>query len=488
MSIDWYVLSRVLFTWVTYGLIFYVGFVTLFYLILFIISARQLRREAGLRLLQYEDVLHSAFTPPLSIIVPAYNEELGIVSSVRSLLSIHYQEYEIIVVNDGSKDNTLGLMIEEFDLSLVKGKVQWSGLKKPTKPIKGVYRSLQHPNLLLVDKENGGKSDALNVGINLSKYPYFVSLDGDTVLDTDAFIKVMKPIVEAKPGEEIIATGGSVGIANGSFIQSGYLSGGNVALSRNKMVVMQVIEYMRAFLMGRIGLSKYNLLLIVSGAFGVFKKSWVMEAGGYEVGTVGEDMELVVRLHRLIKEKQSKARIIYIPDPVCWTEAPESISILHRQRTRWHRGLFESLWKHKKMLLNPRYGGIGMVSMPYFLLVELLGPVVELIGYLCIIVGYALELVNVDYAIILSVVMLLYGSFLSMGAVLLEEWGMRKYSRVSDVVRLFFLALSESFWYRPLMTLWRFEGFIQAISGRSYGWGEMTRKAGVMGKGKSSGK
>jgi cellulose synthase/poly-beta-1,6-N-acetylglucosamine synthase-like glycosyltransferase len=326
----------------------------------------------------------------------------------------------------------------------------------------------------------------LNVGINLSKYPYFVSLDGDTVLDEHAFIKIMKPIVEARPGEEIIATGGSVGIANGSTIQSGHLSDRDVALSRNKLVVMQVIEYMRAFLMGRIGLSKYNLLLIVSGAFGVFKKSWVIEVGGYEVGTVGEDMELVVRLHRLIKEKKSKGRIIYIPDPVCWTEAPEELPVLHRQRTRWHRGLFESLWKHKKMLLNPRYGAIGMVSMPYFLFVELLGPVVELIGYLCIIFGYMLELVNLEYAFILFIVMLLYGSFLSMGAVLLEEWGMRKYSRMSDLVRLFFFALSESFWYRPLMTLWRFEGLIQAISGRSYGWGEMTRKAGVMGNNKNN--
>jgi cellulose synthase/poly-beta-1,6-N-acetylglucosamine synthase-like glycosyltransferase len=468
-------------TWSTYALICYVSLVTLFYLALFIISARQLRKESGLQLIQYEDVLHSSFTPPLSILVPAYNEETGIVSSVRSLLGINYQEYEIIVINDGSKDGTLRVMVEEFDLSLIKGKIHWSGLEKSTQAIRGVYRSSLHPNLFMVDKENGGKSDALNVGVNLSKYPYFVSLDGDTVLDTDAFIKVIKPIVEARPGEEIIATGGSVGIANGSFIQSGYLNQNDVALSRNRLIVMQVIEYLRAFLMGRIGLSKYNLLLIVSGAFGVFKKSWVIEAGGYEIGTVGEDMELVVRLHRRIKEKKSKARIVYIPDPVCWTEAPESFSILHRQRTRWHRGLFESMWKHKKMLFNPRYGGIGMVSMPYFVLVELLGPVIEMIGYMCIAFGFMLDALNLEYTIILSAVMLLYGSFLSMGAVLLEEWGLRKYTKPWDVTRLFFYALTEALWYRPLMTLWRFEGFIQAIGRKKVGWGEMTRKAGVMG-------
>lgn len=467
--------------WLTQLLIIYVVVVTAFYFVLFVIAARQLRKESGLQLIQYEDVLHSTFTPPLSILVPAYNEETGIVASTRSLLSIHYQEFEVIVINDGSTDLTKDVMIREFAMVEMKGKVQWSGLQQPTQAIKGIYRSFRHPNLFFIDKENGGKSDALNVGINFSKYPYFVSLDGDSVLDRDALIKVMKPIVEARPGEEIIATGGSVGIANGSQIQSGHLASGAVALSRNRIVVMQVIEYLRAFLMGRMGLSKYNLLLIVSGAFGVFKKSWVIEAGGYEVNTVGEDMELVVRLHRLVKEKKSKARIVYISDPVCWTEVPENLQVLHRQRTRWHRGLFESLWKHKKMFLNPRYGGIGLISIPYFVLIELLGPVVELLGYLCILVGYFLDVVNVQYAVILSIVMLLYGSLLSMGAVLLEEWGLHKYSRLSDMSRLFLFALSEAFWYRPMMTLWRFEGFVQALSGRRAGWGEMTRKSGIMG-------
>ncbi len=190
----------------------------------------------------------------------------------------------------------------------------------------------------------------------------------------------MKPILESNG--EVIASGGSIRIANGCKIQNGDIL--QVGLSEKPLVIMQTIEYLRAFLMGRIGLSRHNLLLIVSGAFGVFSKSWVLEAGGYKKDTVGEDMELVVRLHRLIKEKKLKKKIVYIPDPVCWTEVPEEMTYLRRQRRRWHQGLFESLWAHKPMLANPKYGTLGFIALPYFWLVEFLGPIVECTGYLYI--------------------------------------------------------------------------------------------------------
>ncbi|PYI52284.1 glycosyl transferase [Paenibacillus flagellatus] len=458
----------------------YIAAVLLFYTALFAVSFRKLRRERGLKPIRYGDVLQSAFAPPLTIIVPAYNEETGIVSSVRSLLGINYREFELVVVNDGSRDSTLETMIAAFDMREVRHKINWTRLGRPTMPIRAVYYSLRHPNLFLIDKENGGKADALNAGIQLSRYPYFVSLDGDTVLDPDAFLKVMKPIVEAKPGEDIIASGGSVGIANGSDIASGYLREDGVRLSRNPFVVMQVIEYFRAFLMGRIGMSRLNLLLIVSGAFGVFRKDWVIEAGGYETNTVGEDMELIVRLHRLVKERKSKARIVYVPDPVCWTEAPETANVLYRQRTRWHRGLYECLRAHRAMLFNPRYGGIGFVAMPYYVFVELLGPLIELLGYVLVAWGLWLGDVNVRYAALLAACMALYGSLLSMGAVLLEEWGFRKYKRPADLNRLFVFAMTESFWYRPLMTVWRFWGLVQALGRKKHGWGDMTRSASVL--------
>ncbi|HZG72341.1 MAG TPA: glycosyltransferase family 2 protein, partial [Chondromyces sp.] len=274
----------------------------------------------------------------------------------------------------------------------------------------------------------------------------------------------------------IIASGGTVAIANDCPIERGELKPEDIVLSRKPLVVMQVIEYMRAFLLGRIGLSQYNLLLIISGAFGVFKTDWVVRAGGYKTDTVGEDMELVVRLHRMIREEKSKARIIYTPDPVCYTEAPEELSILHRQRTRWHRGTFESLWNHHNMIFNPRYGGVGLVSMPYFLFVELLGTVIELVGYLAIIFGVFFGGIYIKFALLLFILMLLYGSFLSMGAVLLEEWLTKRYQKPEELTRLMLFALSEAFWYRPIMTIWRFQGLIQAIRGKKHGWGEMTRK------------
>ncbi|HZG56071.1 glycosyltransferase family 2 protein [Paenibacillus sp.] len=454
----------------------YVGAVLAFYLLQLAIAMRKLAKEEGLAPLQLQELQHSAFTPPLSILVPAYNEERNIVDSVRSLLGINYGLFEIIVVNDGSKDRTVEEMLREFDMFEIRSKSQWSELPKTTQPVRRVFGSKRHANLFLVDKANGGKADALNAGILYSRYPYFVSLDGDTVLDPDAFVRIMKPILEARPGEEIIATGGSIGIVNGSGVDSGYLRRDDVRLSGNPLVAMQVIEYLRAFLMGRIALSEMRLLLIVSGAFGVFRKDWVIEAGGYETGTIGEDMELVVRLHRLIREKRSQARIAYIPDPVCWTEAPETLAVLKRQRSRWQRGLFESLWKHRGMLFRPKYGRIGLAAMPYFLIVELFGPIVELAGYAAVVFGYFLGALNIGFVVTFALLILLYGSLLSAGTVLLEELSLKKYNRVSDVTKLFLCALTESLWYRPLMLWFRLVGLVEAIRGKKHGWGDMARR------------
>ncbi|MEH7238038.1 glycosyltransferase family 2 protein [Bacillus sp. JJ1562] len=415
----------------------------------------------------YEDLLMSENTKPVSILVPAYNESAGIYGSIRSLLSIEYPEYEIIIINDGSKDDTLEKLISKFKLVKINRVIR-KQLK--TKEVKGVYQSSIYSNLFVLDKENGGKADALNAGINFSKYPYFCSLDGDSIIERNAFLKVLKPIIESD--EEVVASGGSVRIANGCDIQNGELI--SVGLSRKPLVVMQVIEYLRAFLTGRVGLSRNNLLLIVSGAFGVFSKKWVVEAGGY-AHTVGEDMELVVRLHKLIKEKKANKKIVYVPDPVCWTEAPESIKYLRRQRKRWHRGLFESLWIHRKLMLNPKYGSIGMLSMPYFFFIEFLGPLIELIGYVLLIVSIFTGSIYVEYAILFFLLSLIYGSIYSMAAVLLEEWSMERYSKIRQFVTLFLVSITETIWYRPLTALWRVEGMIEMVIGKK-GWGEMVRK------------
>ncbi len=415
----------------------------------------------------YEELLQSEFTKPVSILVPAYNESAGIYGSIRSLISIEYPEYEIIIINDGSKDDTLEKLIDRFQMVKINRVIR---KQLETKKVKGIYQSVIYPNLIVIDKENGGKADALNAGINLSRYPYFCSLDGDSIIERNAFLKVLKPIIESD--DEVIASGGSVRIANGCDIQNGELV--NVELSRKPLVIMQIIEYLRAFLTGRVGLSENNLLLIVSGAFGVFSKKWVIDAGGY-AHTVGEDMELVVRLHRLIKEKKANKKIIYVPDPVCWTEAPESIKFLRRQRKRWHKGLFDSLWKHRKLMFNPKYGSIGMFSMPYFFFVEFLGPLIELIGYIILIISIFTGSIYLEFAIIFFLLSLIYGSIYSMASVLLEEWSMERYPKVKHFVILFLVSMTETLWYRPLTVIWRVEGMIEMLIGKK-GWGEMVRK------------
>ncbi|MDQ1147276.1 cellulose synthase/poly-beta-1,6-N-acetylglucosamine synthase-like glycosyltransferase [Bacillus sp. SORGH_AS 510] len=447
----------------------YMVIVIVFYTAILVISLFQLRKEYLLdRVQAYEDYMDEFYTKPVSIIVPAYNEEAGVVQSVRSLLSVNYPIYEVIVVNDGSTDRTLEKMIEHYEMKEIKKVVR---KQVDSKPIKKIYQSAILSNLFLVDKENGGKADALNVGLNFSHYPYFCSLDGDSVLEQDAFLKVMKPIIDSN--EEVIASGGSVRIANGCQIHNGNIH--KIGLSDKPLVVMQIIEYLRAFLMGRIGLSRHNLLLIISGAFGVFSKHWVIAAGGYRVDTVGEDMELVVRMHRLLKEKGERKKIVYVPDPVCWTEVPEDLTYLRRQRRRWHRGLFESLWVHRKLTLNPKYGSIGFLAFPYFWIVEFLGPIVELSGYIFMVLCLFLGGIYIEYSILLFLLSCLYGSIFSMAAVLLEEWSLTKYPKVSDIVKLFLYSLTETLWYRPLTVLWRCEGIWQMIIGDK-SWGEMKRK------------
>jgi cellulose synthase/poly-beta-1,6-N-acetylglucosamine synthase-like glycosyltransferase len=449
-------------------ILIYMAMIILVYGAMLISSLLQIRKTYQLDDFDpYEDLLQSEYTKPVSILVPAYNESAGIYGSIRSLVSIEYPEYEIIIINDGSTDDTLEKLQSKFKLVKTNRVIRQ---QLETKRVKGIYQSTIYSNLIVIDKENGGKADALNVGINCSRYPYFCSLDGDSIIERNAFLKVLKPIIESD--DEVIASGGSVRIANGCKIQSGELL--SVGLSNKPIVIMQVIEYLRAFLTGRVGLSQNNLLLIVSGAFGVFSKKWVIEAGGY-AHTVGEDMELVVRLHRLVKEKGLNKKIVYVPDPVCWTEAPESIKFLRRQRKRWHRGLFDSLWRHRKLMFNPKYGSIGLVSMPYFFFIEFLGPLIELIGYILLIVSIFTGSIYLEYALIFFVLSLIYGSIYSMAAVLLEEWSMERYPSVRHFAVLFFVSLTETFWYRPLTVIWRVEGIFETLIGKR-GWGEMVRK------------
>lgn len=411
--------------------------------------------------------LKEVYSKPVSIIVPAYNEEQGIIATVHSLLTIEYPQYEIIVVNDGSKDETLQYVIEEFKMEEV---FQTIPRHLQTERVRGMYRSQVHANILLIDKDNGGKADALNVGINVSKYPYFCSIDGDSLLESKSLLQVMKPIIVSNG--RVVAAGGSVRIANGADIQFGKVL--QTVVPSNPVVIMQIIEYLRAFYMGRIALSKFNLVLIISGAFSVFSKDYVIKVGGYSRKTIGEDMELVVRLHRYLLKNKIKRTIEFIPDPICWTEAPESLKDLRTQRRRWHQGLISSIMLNRVMFLNPQYRQIGMISFPYFVFVELLGPIVEVLGYIYVILSFMVGNIYMESAIILTLLFLMYGTMLSMFAVLLEAWSLKTYPRVRDTLKLMIYALTENLWFRPLMTLYRLEGIWYYFRGKN-DWGKLKR-------------
>ena len=439
------------------------------YLLLFLISlAEVLKFVRRTFFSDYRQIMQSDMTWPISVLNPAHNEEKTIVETVRSMLMINYGEFEIIVIDDGSNDGTLRRLIDAYELRRTDRPYKYS---IPTGQVRAVYGSLAHPNLTVIDKEKGGKSDALNAGINLARYPLFCSIDGDSIIEDNALLRVVKPFME-KP-IETVAAGGIVRIVNGCDVKDGRVT--RIALSDRALPILQVVEYLRAFLTGRVGWSNLRSLLIISGAFGIYKKQEVLEIGGYTHGTDTEDLELVVRLHEHMRRKKQPYRVVFVPDPVCWTEAPESLSVLARQRNRWHRGLLQTLWQHKRMLFNPKYGNVGLFAFPYFVLFELLGPFIETFGYLAVIVSYLLGILDVQFFMMFLAVAILYGMFLSIAAILLEEISFRRYPGWIDLTKLLAYSVIENFGYRQVLSAMKVKAFWDAIR-RRRAWGQMQRR------------
>lgn len=410
---------------------------------------------------------------PISVLVPAYNEEETIVDNIKSLLSLNYPSFEIVVINDGSKDETLNKIIEHFSLKPVYQPVRY--LIK-TEKVRAIYRNIDIPKLIVIDKENGGKADALNAGINISRYPVFTSIDADSILESDSLVRVIMPFIEDR---QTVAVGGIVRIANGSIIKSGRIE--EVKLPKNRLAMFQVVEYLRAFLTGRMGWDSLDALLIISGAFGAFKKKAAVEVGGYAIGTIGEDMELVVKLHEYMRKNKRKYKIRFIPDPVCWTQAPEKIKDLRAQRRRWQIGLMDSLLRHKKLFFNPRYGMIGLFATPYFWIFEMFGPIVEVLGYIFIPLSYIFGLLNTKYFILFLVSSILYGITLSIGAILLEEYTFNKYASIRQLLRLSWYGVIENFGYRQMTTFYRLEGIFR-YKKLKHSWGKIKRHSFTEGK------
>ncbi|WP_137904967.1 sulfatase-like hydrolase/transferase [Chryseobacterium sp. 2VB] len=419
----------------------------------------------------YSIIAANPNAPVFSVIAPAYNEGMTIVENVRSLLSLYYHNLEIIIVNDGSKDDSMQKLIEAYELESVAYFIQG---KIETNAVRGVYKS-KNPafkKLIVVDKENGGKADALNVGVNISSGDYLVCIDVDCILEQDSILKLAKPMLE-QTDKKFIACGGVIRLANNCVIENGKVV--SVNMPKTLLGRTQALEYIRAFVLGRMAWSRASGLILISGAFGVFDRKIVLACGGYDKNTVGEDMELVVRMRKYMEEKNEPYEVLTIPDPLCWTEVPESKDILRKQRNRWMRGTMETLWKHRKLMFNPKYKKLGMISLPYWFFFEFLGPLIEFSGYIIFIIFLLLGIINWPFFLILFALVISMGFLYSIYAILVDLVSHQVYTKRKDFLRLIFTAFSEPFYFHPIVVKAGVNGFIDYFK-KSHGWGEMTRQ------------
>lgn len=444
------------------------------YIILAIISAFEtvnyMKKNS---FVNYTEILSSSIAPSISIIAPAYNESLNIVENVRSLLSNHYANYDVIIVNDGSKDDTLEKLIVAYHLIKVDYLINYQIETKPLR--KGVFKSTNpaFEKLIVVDKENGGKADALNLGLNISTNRYVACIDVDCLLLEDSLQKMIKPFLEATD-EKVIAAGGVIRIANSCIIQDGKLL--DINLPKNRIVKGQILEYLRAFLLGRMAWSKLNGLLVISGAFGLFDKKIALEVGGYDTKTVGEDMEIIVRMRRYMEEKKVKYRVAYIPDPLCWTEAPDNYKIFISQRNRWTRGTIETLKKHRKIGFNPKYNALGLISYPYWLVFERLAPIIEVLGLFYFLILIVTNNVLWDYAILFLIVAYLFTVLFSIITIITEELTYHQYRKKGMGLQLIITAFTEPILNHPFILYAALKGNFDYYFNKKVKWGEMTRK------------
>ena len=440
------------------------------YLAQMLVAWRAVRRRLGtIAHEDFRDIRESGLAPPISIVVPAYNEGRTILESVRSLLALRYPGLELVVVNDGSADDTLALLIAEFGLRPTP-RVYWQRIR--SRPVRGIYWSPAYPRLWVLDKENGRKADAVNAGINLASAPYVCVMDGDSVLEGNAMAAIMNAVLPRPL--ETVAVGGTVRIANGCEVRpgAGVL---RVGTPRSWLGAIQVIEYLRAFLFGRMAWSEVQSLMIVSGAFGVFRKDVLVEIGGFRHDTVGEDMDLVVRLHRHLRAARRPYRVAFVPDPVCWTECPETLRGLRLQRERWQRGLGETLDHNGEMLASPRFGRIGLCAMPYLMAFEYLAPLLEVAGFAILPVGWGLGLLDHSHFLLFVGAAFALGMCISLATLLLEELSFRRYREPRHLLRLAAAAVLENFGLRQLQSWWRLVALL-TWRGRPQAWHSSPRQ------------
>ena len=441
------------------------------YLTLMVLSALEMREYLRKnKFADYSDIITSPLAPSVSILAPAFNEGQNIVQNVKSLLSLHYSKFEVIIINDGSKDDTLDKLIEFFDLE----KTDFA--YKPeieTKEIRGIYRSnnISNRRLLVIDKKNGGKADALNAGINVAGMDVLACIDVDCILSSDSISRMVRPFME-ETNKTVIAVGGVIGIANNCEVKDGTVV--NYRIPDSLLGKFQVIEYFRAFLMGRMAWSRVDGLMLISGAFGFFRTNLVKKVGGYFTKTVGEDMELIVRLRRYMMEQKIPHKVGFVPDPLCWTEVPESSDILSRQRNRWMRGTIETLLLHRPIRFRKKYGVLGSISYPFWSIFEKSGPIVELLGIIYTVILLFIGDFSALYFVALLLLMYLLSLLVSVFSVLYEQIAFNNYKNRKDLRKLLWVILSEPFTVHPRVVWWGIKGHIDFIRGKG-GWGTMIR-------------
>jgi cellulose synthase/poly-beta-1,6-N-acetylglucosamine synthase-like glycosyltransferase len=416
-------------------------------------------------------VAASPLSPSITVIMAAYNEQDVIVSSVRSVLDLRYPNHELVVVNDGSTDRTLEALIQAYDLVLDPRPIP------EVLPLRGAVRdvwtsTLGSHRLTVVNTENSGKTDSINCALNIASNDLVVIVDADSLLDPDALLKVSQPFADDPEG--VIASGGVVRVANGSQTLNGRVV--NVRMPSKLLPQIQAVEYLRAFLLGRAGWSQLEALILISGAFGMFRRDVVMAVGGLDSNSIGEDFELVMRLHQWMRRQRRKYRVVFVVEPVSWTEVPETFTALARQRRRWHRGLWEVLWKYRSMSFNPRYGLVGMLAVPYYWFFELFAPLLELAGLIFVPLGLFLGVIDPIFAIMFILIAYVYAVIVTLAAMVIEEASFHRYDHWSDLWKALFSAVAENFGYRQLTAIWRVQGWWEALRGKDAKWGEMTRR------------
>jgi len=452
-----------------YFAMYYALAITFIYFLIFALSIRHtFPLQRGIQYNRVQKLSGSEHVPPVSLLVPAYNEELMIKENVRSLLALNYPEYEVIVVNDGSKDDTAKIMIEEFGLKEIKPIV---AKQIKTEKVRGYYHNPEYPNLFFIDKENGGKADSLNAGINLSRHPLISTIDADSLLEKDALTRIARVYMENP--EETVAVGGNVRIVNNCTVENGTVK--NIRFPKQWWPALQNVEYIKAFLGGRIGWSSINGLIIVSGAFGVFQKDKVIAVGGYRGGYPGEDMNIVIKLHRYCLENKIPYQVAFCPDAVCWTQAPDTYRILSSQRMRWGRGNLKNMIEEGiHMVFRPRYKVFGLLTLPYNILFETLNPYFRLSGLLAMIGYWLLNMADWKTVAVFMLVNFFSCFILSLGALFIEEKAFSRYPRLSDLHKMMLYSILMFLGYRQVGVLWRFLGHIDFFRNNNT-WGTMVR-------------